>query len=143
MNNLNSILIEGYMATDPLLCEAAIADPRFHTEADIDSSKRKNMVCTFSLISEHFYQKNACINKEETHIDIQILGELGERCSTLGRKGRNVRVVGHIRQDRLLEIENGKPNGKEKLLPRIYIEAEHIEFRPEFKPQEEKQDANI
>ena len=49
----------------------------------------------------------------------------------MGKKGRGVRVVGRLKQDRWTGTD-GKPRSK------IAIVAEHVEFRPEFKKDQEK-----
>jgi len=45
------------------------------------------------------------------------------------KKGRGVRVVGRLKQDRWTDAD-GKPHS------RIFIVAEHVEFRPQFKKQD-------
>jgi single-strand DNA-binding protein len=47
----------------------------------------------------------------------------------MGHKGRGVRVVGRLKQDRWNDA-NGKQRSK------VTIVAEHVEFRPEFKREE-------
>jgi single-strand DNA-binding protein len=51
---------------------------------------------------------------------------LAEACNNLGKKGRGVRVVGRLKQDRWTGND-----GKQR--SRISIVAEHVAFRPEFK----------
>jgi single-strand DNA-binding protein len=51
----------------------------------------------------------------------------------MGHKGRGVKVVGRLKQDRW----NG-PDGKQR--SKVTIVAEHVEFRPEFKRGESAQD---
>jgi single-strand DNA-binding protein len=48
----------------------------------------------------------------------------------MGKKGRGVRVVGRLKQDRWTG-DDGKQRS------RITIVAEHVEFRPEFKKEED------
>jgi single-strand DNA-binding protein len=57
---------------------------------------------------------------------VESWSKLAESCNDLGHKGRGVKVVGRLKQDRW----NG-PDGKQR--SRVTIVAEHVEFRPEFK----------
>jgi single-strand DNA-binding protein len=114
MNNLNSILIEGNLVRDPLL----------------KSTAKGTSVCTFSLASNRFYKQDNMLEKEVSFFDVESWSKLAENCYNLGRKGRGVRVVGRLKQDRW----NG-PDGK--LHSKVSIIAEHVEFRPDFKKEEE------
>ena len=113
MNNLNSILIEGNLVRDPLL----------------RSTPKGTSVCTFSLASNRFYKQDTGFEKEVSFFDVDTWGKLAEACYSKGRKGRGVRVVGRLKQDRWSDAE-GKTHTK------VSIVAEHVEFRPEFKKDE-------
>jgi single-strand DNA-binding protein len=113
MNNLNSILIEGNMVRDPLF----------------RSTPKGTPVCTFSLASNRFFKQDSGLEKEVSFFEVETWAKLAENCYNLGRKGRGVRVVGRLKQDRW----NGA-DGKQR--SRITIVAEHVEFRPEFKRDE-------
>jgi len=115
MNNLNSILIEGNMVRDPL----------------IRSTPKGTPVCTFSLASNRFFKQDTGLEKEVSFFEIETWAKLAEACSSLGKKGRGVRVVGRLKQDRWTGTD-GKPRSK------ISIIAEHVEFRPELKKSGEK-----
>jgi len=110
MNNLNSILIEGNMVRDPLL----------------RSTPKGTSVCTFSLASNRFFKQDSGFEKEVSFFEVETWAKLAEACNNLGRKGRGVRVVGRLKQDRWTG-NDGKQHSK------IAIVAEHVEFRPEFK----------
>jgi single-strand DNA-binding protein len=110
MNNLNSILIEGNMVRDPLF----------------KSTPKGTPVCTFSVASNRFYKQDSGLEKEVSFFDVETWAKLAENCGSLGRKGRGVRVVGRLKQERWNDSE-GKPRSKVKIV------AEHVEFRPEFK----------
>ena len=110
MNNLNSILIEGNLVRDPLL----------------RSTTKGTQVCTMSLASNRFYKQDTGFEKEVSFFDVETWAKLAEACYSKGRKGRGVRVVGRLKQDRWNDAE-GKPRS------RVTIVAEHVEFRPEFK----------
>jgi single-strand DNA-binding protein len=114
MNNLNSILIEGNMVRDPLF----------------RSTPKGTPVCTFSLASNRFFKQDSGLEKEVGFFDVETWAKLAEQCSTLGHKGRGVRVVGRLKQERW-NGSDGKPRS------RITIVAEHVEFRPEFKKEAE------
>jgi len=113
MNNLNSILIEGNLVRDPLL----------------RSTPKGTQVCTFTLASNRFYKQDSGLEKEVGFFDVESWARLAENCYSLGRKGRGVRVVGRLKQDRW-NGQDGKSHSK------ISIVAEHVEFRPEFKKGE-------
>ena len=66
------------------------------------------------------------MEKEVGFFDIEAFGKLAESCQSQGHKGRGVRVVGRLKQDRW-DGADGKQHSK------ISIVAEHAEFRPEFK----------
>jgi len=109
MNNLNSVLIEGNLVRDP----------------QVRQTPRGRTVCNFTIASVKFYRGESGIEKEVCFFDIESWGKFAENCQKIGRKGRSVRVVGRLRQDRWIG-EDGK------LHTRIVIVTEHIEFRPEF-----------
>ncbi|GHV92331.1 hypothetical protein AGMMS50268_28340 [Spirochaetia bacterium] len=116
MNNLNSILIEGNLVRDPLFRSTAKGTP----------------LCTFSLASNRFYRQdsNSGLEKEVSFFEVETWAKLAENCYNLGRKGRGVRVVGRLKQDRW-----SGSDGKSR--SRVTIVAEHVEFRPEFKRNED------
>jgi single-strand DNA-binding protein len=109
MNNLNSILIEGNLIRDPIL----------------QSTPKGTPVCTFSIASNRYYKSDGGFGKEVSFFNIEAWSKLAESCYNLGHKGRGVRVVGRLKQDRWTGSD-GNPHSK------ISIVAEHVEFRPEF-----------
>ena len=113
MNNLNSILIEGNLVRDPLL----------------RSTPKGTQVCTMSLASNRYYKQDSGYEKEVSFFEVETWARLAEACYNKGRKGRGVRVVGRLKQDRW-NGSDGKPHS------RVSIVAEHVEFRPEFKKNE-------
>jgi single-strand DNA-binding protein len=108
MNHLNSILIEGNL----------VRDPAFRTTA------RGTSLCTFSLVSNRFFKSGPEMEKEVNFFDVEAWSKLAEGCRP-GRKGRGVRVVGRLKQDRWTDAEGRQHS-------RISIVAEHVEFRPQF-----------
>jgi single-strand DNA-binding protein len=117
MNNLNSILIEGNLVRDPLL----------------RSTPKGTAVCNFTLASNRFFKQDTGFEKEVGFFDVESWSKLAEHCYNQGRKGRGVRVVGRLKQDRW----NGSDG---KLHSRVAIVAEHVEFRPEFKRENSRAD---
>jgi single-strand DNA-binding protein len=110
MNNLNSILIEGNLVRDPELRE----------------TPKGTSVCTFAVASNRFYKQNDSMEKEVSFFDIETWSQLAQTCGKNLHKGRGVRVVGRLKQDRWMGTD-GKPFSK------IKIVAEHVEFKPESK----------
>lgn len=109
MNNLNSILLEGNLVRDP----------------DSRSTPSGNAVCGFTLASDRTY-KNAqdVYEKEVSYFDVEAWSKLGSACAQYLTKGRGVRVVGRLKQDRWTDTD-GKPRA------RVKIVAEHVEFKPQ------------
>ena len=114
MNNLNSVLIEGNMVRDPL----------FRT------TQKGRMVCNFSIASNRFYRQDSNLEKEVGFFDVEAWGKLADLCTNQGRKGRGVRVVGRLKQDRWTG-DDGKSRNK------VLIVAEHMEYRADFKKPDE------
>jgi single-strand DNA-binding protein len=110
VNNLNSILIEGNM----------VRDPQYRT------TSKGRPVCTFNLASNRYFRQDNGYEKEVSFFDVESWGKLADQCNNFGKKGRGVRVVGRLKQDRWTG-NDGKPRS------RVSIVAEHVEFRPELK----------
>ena len=110
MNNLNSILIEGNMVRDPLL----------------RTTQKGTSVCNFTIASNRFYRQDSNLEKEVGFFDVEAWGKLADACVSHGYKGRGVRVVGRLKQDRWTG-NDGKNH------TRVAIVAEHVEYRPNFK----------
>ena len=117
-NNLNSILIEGNLVR----------------EAEMRATPKGTPVCTFQIASNRFYKQGSNMEKEVSFFNIESWAKLAKIAGSQGRKGRGVRVVGRLKQERWQD-RDGKAQSK------IVIVAEHVEFRPEFKkdlPKEEE-----
>jgi single-strand DNA-binding protein len=110
MNNLNSILIEGNL----------VRDPEFKT------TPKGTGVCKFPIASNRFFKQESGFEKEVSFFDVESWGKLAENVSKNGHKGRGVRVVGRLKQDRWQNAEG-------KQMSRVFIVAEHVEFRPDVK----------
>jgi single-strand DNA-binding protein len=113
MNNLNSILIEGNLVRDPEYRETA----------------KGTALCTFSIAASRFFKQGNETEKEVSYFDVQTWAKLAECCRSQGRKGRGVRVVGRLKQERW-NGSDGKAHSK------VSIVADHVEFRPDFRKEE-------
>jgi single-strand DNA-binding protein len=110
MNNLNSVLIEGNMVRDPI----------------VRSTPKGTQVCNFSIASNRYYRQDSNLEKETGFFDVEAWGKLADACSSQGRKGRGVRVVGRLKQGRWTG-DDGKNHS------RVSIVAEHVEYRADYK----------
>jgi single-strand DNA-binding protein len=110
MNNLNSILIEGNLVRDP--------------EYKIIPSGIS--LCNFSIATDRFIKREESFDKETSFFDIEVWSKLAEICNNELKKGRGVRIVGRLQQDRWVDSE-GKSRSKVKVI------AEHVEFKPQIK----------
>jgi single-strand DNA-binding protein len=111
VNSLNSILLEGNLTRDP----------------ESKTLSTGTQVCNFSIASDRFYRQNDSTEKEVSYFDVEAWARLGLACSQNLKKGRGVRVVGRLKQDRWTD-----PEGKSK--SRVLIVAEHVEFKPLRQP---------
>lgn len=110
MNNLNSILIEGNLTHDPAL----------------KTTPGGSSVCAFSVASNRWYKQDDQLEKEVSFFDVEAWSKLAQNCAENLKKGRGVRVVGRLKQDRWND-DSGKPRSKVKIV------AEHVEFKPIMK----------
>lgn len=117
MNNLNSILIEGNLVREPT----------------ITTTPKGSQVCTFPIATNRYFNQGSGYEKEVSYFNIETWGRLADICGSKGKKGRGVRVVGRLKQERW----NGKDG---KLQSRVTIVADHVEFRPEFKKNKPTQE---
>lgn len=112
MNNLNSILIEGNLCADPIMR---------YTPSGME-------VCTFRIGVNRYYKKNGeeDYTQESSFFQIETWSRLAVACAKNLVKGRGVRVVGRIRQDRWIDEAGGHQS-------MVKIIAEHVEFKPQIK----------
>ena len=113
MNNLNSILLEGNLVADPELRYIPKGTP----------------VCSFSVACNRYFKQEEELQQEVSYFDITTWNRLAEVCNEYLTKGRGVRVVGRLKQDRW-EDQEGKTRSK------VHIVAEHVEFKPKFKTED-------
>jgi single-strand DNA-binding protein len=110
VNDLNSTLIEGNLTRDP---------ESKHTTGG-------TCICRLSMASNRSYKKGEAWEKEVSYFEIDAWGKLGENCAAHLKKGRGVRVVGRLKQERWAD-KDGKVRSAVKVI------AESIEFKPEYK----------
>jgi len=115
MNNLNQVLIEGKLVKNP----------------ELSHTTDGTAVCTFSVASNRFIREklNDEFQKEVSFFDITALTELANNCASNLKKGRGVRIIGRLKQDRW-EGPKGKIHSK------VYIVADHVIFKPEVRKEE-------
>ena len=116
MNTLNSILIEGNLVRDP----------------ELAYTQKGTAVCKFSVASNRFFKQEEEMQKEVSFFEVSTWARLAEVCGEYLKKGRGVRVVGRLKQDRWTDQE-GKPHS------RVHIIAEHVEFKPQFKNKDDEE----
>ena len=107
MNNLNSVILEGNLTKDP----------------EADKTPKGTAVCRFSVASNRYYRQGDERQEEVGYFDVETWGRLAETCGEYLTKGRGVRVVGRLKQERWEDAEG-------KYHSRIRIVGEHVEFRP-------------
>lgn len=107
MNSLNSILLEGNLVKDPV---------ERRTPQD-------TLICNFTIAVNRTYKKEDDFVKEVSYFDVEAWSTLAESCLKHLCKGRGVRVVGRLKQDRWVDDE-------EKNRTKIKIVSEHVEFKP-------------
>jgi len=109
MNSLNSVLIEGNLTRDP----------------ELKYTPKGTAVCSFSVANNRSFKRGEEYQKEVSYFDVTVFAKPAEICNEHLKKGRGVRVVGYLRQDRW-EGPDGTPCSK------VYVIAEHVEFKPEW-----------
>lgn len=117
MNNMNSLIIEGNVTEKPKL-EILCNGTKF---------------CPVNIAVFRSYKNSSGDFEEEvSYFDIITYGKMAEICSNDCEKGRGIRVVGRLRQEKWTD-DNGKKHS------RVAIVAEHVEFKPLLKKAEENQ----
>ena len=83
-------------------------------------------MCKFTVACNRSFKQDDQLQKEVSFFDVSTWTRLAEVCGEYLKKGRGVRVVGRLKQDRWTDAD-GKPHS------RILIVAEHVEFKPQIK----------
>ena len=82
-------------------------------------------VCRFSIASNRYYRNSEKeLVSEVNYINVDTWGALAESCGKYLSKGRGVRVVGRLKQDRWQDEQ-------EQMHERFVVVAEHVEFHPD------------
>ena len=115
MRDLNSIIIEGNLTRDPEFRETPKGTP----------------VCMFSLASNRYYRTDEDTRQEVSFFNVETWSRVAESCNEYLKKGRGVRVVGRLKQDRWVNQEGQNCD-------RIKIVAEHVDFKPQFKKAQDR-----
>ncbi len=115
MNALNSMLLEGNVVRDSVL----------------KKTPKGTSVCTFSIASNRYYIQDNTREKETSYFDVETWGKLAESCSKNCTKGRGVRIVGRMKQDRWVGSDG-------KNYSRVKLVGEHVEFKPRSSKQQEE-----
>jgi single-strand DNA-binding protein len=115
MNNLNSVLLEGNLTRDP---------------EQVTVGENGRVMAKFPIAVNRYYKNGNKETVEEVmFIPVQVWGNLAEGCLTYLQKGRGVRVVGRLRQERWTAKDGGNHE-------RIVVVGEHVEFMPARTKQE-------
>ena len=113
MNNLNSVLLEGNLTRDPELRYTA----------------KGTAVCRLAIACNRYYKQEDQRQEEVSFFDVTTWSRLAEICAEYLVKGRGVRVVGRLKQDRW-EDDGGQRRSK------VQVIAEHVEFKPQRRDEE-------
>ena len=109
MNTINSIIIEGNLVRDPVLKKTPNGTP----------------VCVFSLATNRNFVRDDEKVVETSFFDVETWADTALQCSTNGTKGRAVRVVGRLKQDRWKGTDG-------KSYSRVKVIADNVAFKPVF-----------
>lgn len=117
MNHLNSIILEGNVVR----------------QADFSEPAEGFKKCSFSLAVNRFSKTSKGDSYEEvSFFDVEAYGKMAEICDKNVTRGRGARVVGRLKQDRWKDSD-----GKNK--SKIYVVAEHVEFKPKLQKTDESE----
>jgi single-strand DNA-binding protein len=95
----------------------------YHPE--LKYTPKGSVVCSFVLASNRYVKQDEETQKEVSSFEVTSWSRLAQVCGEYLKKGRGVRVVGRLKQDRWTDPD-GKPHS------RIMIVAEHVEFKPQI-----------
>jgi single-strand DNA-binding protein len=109
MKNLNSLMLEGNVVRDPVFKTT----PNGHN------------LCNFTIATDRYYKKDDSFATETSFFEIEGWGTLAEIARKNITKGRGVRVVGRLKQNRWKGADG-------KSFSKITVVAEHIEYKPVF-----------
>ncbi len=111
MNSLNQIILEGNVTRQP----------------EAKSLPSGAACCTLPIAVNRYYKNSDGTKEEEvSFFEIDTFGNLAEACVKWCPKGRGIRVVGRLKQNRWKDSD-GTAHSKIKII------AEHVEFKPFLK----------
>ncbi len=120
MNALNQIILEGNVTR----------------EVELKDFNNGSKVCTVPIaVNRRYKTQEGTYSDEVSFFEVDAFGNLAEVCSKWCPKGRGVRVVGRLKQNRWTDSE-GKSHSKVKVI------AEHIEFKPVYKKNDAEDTSN-
>lgn len=117
MNNLNSIIVEGNLTAAPKMSYTPSGTP----------------VASFTIGCNRFYRSDDERREEVSFIPIEVWSRLAESCTEYLCKGRGVRVVGRLKQDRWTTADG-------QSMSRLKVVGEHVEFRYGIKKVSDQQE---
>ncbi len=123
MNDLNSVLIEGNLTQDP----------------ETRRTQAGTLLCKFSIAANRSFKIHGSEQEEVSFFPVDVWGERAEPCVNYLKKGKKVRVLGRLKQERWETSEGAKRE-------RAVIVAEHVEFgaasrKQMSEPQEEAEES--
>jgi len=86
-------------------------------------------VCKFTIANNRYYKVGEELQQEVSFFAVETWGRVAKSCADYLSKGRGVRVVGRLKQERWTGQD-------EKNHERAVLVAEHVEFKPQFVPRE-------
>ena len=108
MYQLNSLILEGNVVR----------------QAECVEPTKGFKVCKFPIAVNRFSKNsNGEAYEEVSFFDVEAYGKMAEVCEKNSTKGRGLRVVGRLKQNRWKDAD-GKTQSK------IFVVAEHIEYKP-------------
>ena len=113
MDHLNSVLIEGCLAADPMVATS---------EHGVSSAK-------FTIGVRRWFAQDGEKKYETSYFDIECWNKTATLALECLTKGRGVRVVGRLKQKEWEQIE---ADGNSTYHSKVYVVAEVVEFKPKF-----------
>ncbi len=115
MNSLNQIIVEGNVVR----------------QAEKKYASSGLAICTFPIaVNRHYKTQEGQPTEEVSYFEIDTFSTLADKCALQCSKGRGVRVVGRLKQNRWKDTE-GKNHSTVKIV------AEHVEFKLQNKKSNE------
>lgn len=114
MRQMNSIVVEGNLTRDP----------------DFRQTPKGTPVCMLSVASNRYYKVDDETRSEVSFFNVETWAKVAETCNEYLKKGRGVRVIGRLKQDRWVDQE-----GKNR--DRVLIVASQVDFKPQFRKQQD------